>query len=136
MSIRGHVPEKGGLLAGLLMAELVAYEKRPLAKIREELFKKHGGFHNARLNFELDGPKLTRELNEHLRVKPPTTLAGGSVWRIDDSDGYKFILKDGRWLGLRFSGTESVVRLYAEARDEKGLAGMVEEGKRILKGKL
>lgn len=136
MSIRGHVPEKDGLLAGLLMAELVAFEKRSLSKIRDELFKKHGEFHGARLNFELEGAKMVRELNEHLRVKPPTTLAGGSVWRIDDSDGFKFILKDGRWLGLRFSGTEAVVRLYAEARDAKGLAAMVEEGKRILKGKL
>ncbi|MBI3299303.1 MAG: phosphoglucomutase/phosphomannomutase family protein [Elusimicrobia bacterium] len=136
MSIRGHVPEKDGLLAGLLMAELVAFEKRPLAKVRDELFKKHGEFHTTRVNFELEGAKLVRELNERLRVKPPTTLAGASVWRIDDSDGFKFILKDGRWLGLRFSGTESVVRLYAEAKDPKGLAAMVEEGKRILKGKL
>ena len=136
MSIRGHVPEKDGLLAGLLMAELVAMEKRPLSKIRDELFKKHGAFYGARLNYELEGTKLVREINERLGTKPPTSLAGASVWRIDDSDGYKFILKDGRWLGLRFSGTEPVVRLYAEARDPKGLAAMVEEGKRILKGKI
>ncbi|MDE2290713.1 MAG: phosphoglucomutase/phosphomannomutase family protein [Elusimicrobia bacterium] len=135
LSIRGHVPEKDGLLAGLLMAELVAFEKKPLVKVRDELFRKFGSHHNTRLNYELEGPKLVRELNERLRVKPPTTLAGASVWRIDDSDGFKFILKDGRWLGLRFSGTEPVVRLYAEARDEKGLAAMVDEGKHILKGK-
>lgn len=136
LSIRGHVPEKDGLLAGLLMAELVAFEKKPLSKVRDELFKKYGAFHNARLNFELEGPKLVRELGERLRVRPPTQLAGASVWRIDDSDGFKFILKDGRWLGLRFSGTEPVVRLYVEARDAKGLAGMVEEGKKILSGKI
>lgn len=136
LSIRGHVPEKDGLLAGLLMAELVAFEKKPLVKIREELFKKVGAFHNARYNFELEGAKMVRELGERLRVKPPTQLAGASVWRIDDSDGFKFILKDGRWLGLRFSGTEPVVRLYVEARDAKGLAAMAEEGKKILKGKI
>ncbi len=135
LSIAGHVPEKDGILACLLMLELVAFEGKPLAKIREQLFKKHGEFHNVRLNFHLEGPTLSRDLSDRLKVKPPTILAGASVWRIDESDGFKFVLKDGRWLGMRFSGTEPVVRLYAEAGDAKSLAVLVEEGKKIIAGK-
>ncbi|MFH1722996.1 MAG: phosphoglucomutase/phosphomannomutase family protein [Elusimicrobiota bacterium] len=135
LSIRGHAPEKDGVLACLLMAELVAFAGKPLAKIRQELFKQHGAYHNVRINFALEGPRLMKDLNDRLRLKPPMELAGASVWRIDDTDGFKFILKDGRWLGLRFSGTEPVVRLYAEAFDPKGLKGMVEAGKRIIQGK-
>ncbi|MEK7656367.1 MAG: phosphoglucomutase/phosphomannomutase family protein [Elusimicrobiota bacterium] len=135
LSIAGHVPEKDGILACLLMLELVAFERKPLSKIREQLFKKYGEFHNVRLNFHLDGPTLSRDLSDRLKVKPPTILAGSSVWRIDESDGFKFVLKDGRWLGMRFSGTEPVVRLYAEAGDAKSLAVLVDEGKKIIAGK-
>lgn len=135
LSIAGHVPEKDGLLACLLMLELVAYEKKPLAKIREGLFKRVGTFRNARINFELDRPAMVKDLSDRLRTKPPLDLAGASVWRIDQSDGFKFILKDGRWLGLRPSGTEPVVRLYAEGPDEKSLKVLVEEGRKIIHGR-
>jgi len=135
MSVRGHVPEKDGLLACLLMAELVAFEKKPLVNIREGLFKKYGTFHNMRVNFDLE-PRMVKDLNDRLRLKPPMDLAGASVWRIDETDGFKFILKDGRWVGLRFSGTEPVVRLYAEAFDAKGLKAMVAAGKDMIGGKL
>ena len=67
--------------------------------------------------------------------KPPLELAGGSVWRIDQSDGYKFILRDGSWLGLRSSGTEAVFRLYAEAPNPKKLQGLVDAGKKMIAGK-
>jgi phosphomannomutase len=135
LSIHGHVPEKDGILACLLMAELVAFEKKPLAKIRDGLFKELGAFHNVRLNFELESPAMAKDLRDRLTQKPPLTLAGTSVWRIDHTDGFKFILKDGRWLGMRLSGTEPVVRMYAEASDPKGLKSLVDDGKKIIAGK-
>jgi phosphomannomutase len=75
------------------------------------------------------------ELQERLRVKPPLDLAGGSVWRIDESDGFKFILRDGSWLGLRPSGTEPAFRVYAEAPTPKKLDALVQAGKKLLSGK-
>jgi phosphomannomutase len=75
------------------------------------------------------------ELQERLRVKPPLDLAGGSVWRIDESDGFKFILRDGSWLGLRPSGTEPAFRVYAEAGSEQKLGALVDAGKKLLQGK-
>ncbi len=135
MSIQGHVPDKDGLLACLLMLELVAVSGQPLSKVRERLFKKVGQFHNVRLNFKLDRMREMLELQERLRVKPPLDLAGGSVWRIDESDGFKFILRDGSWLGLRPSGTEPAFRVYAEAASTQKLDALVDAGKKLLQGK-
>jgi phosphomannomutase len=75
------------------------------------------------------------ELEGRLKVKPPLELAGASVWRIDQSDGFKFILRDGSWLGLRSSGTEPVFRVYAESHSPKRLAEMIDAGKKMLQGK-
>jgi len=135
LSIAGHVPEKDGILACLLMTELVAVEGMSLVKIREGLFKKYGTFRNTRVSIELEGAGTSKDLSDRLKQKPPLDLAGSAVWRIDETDGFKFILKDGRWLGLRISGTEPVARLYAEAPDEKGLHALVEEGRKIIRGK-
>lgn len=135
MSMRGHVPDKDGLLADLLLLEMVAMEGKPLSVIRQRLFKKVGSFYNVRLNFKLERMREMVELQERLHVKPPLDLAGGSVWRIDESDGFKFILRDGSWLGLRPSGTEPAFRVYAEAGSEKRLDALVEAGKKLLQGK-
>ncbi len=135
LSIRGHVPDKDGLLACLLMLELVAVERKPLSEIRKRLFKRVGSFYNVRLNFKLERMREMVELQERLRVKPPLELAGGSVWRIDEADGFKFILRDGSWLGLRPSGTEPAFRVYAEAPTEKKLDELVAAGKKLLQGK-
>lgn len=135
LSVRGHVPEKDGVLACLLALELVAMEKKPLVKIKERLFKRVGSFYNCRINQELERPRDIVELEERLRAKPPLDLAGSSVWRIDQSDGFKFIMRDGSWLGLRSSGTEAVFRIYAEASTPKKLDAMLEAGKKLAKGK-
>ena len=136
LSIRGHVPNKDGLLACLLMLELVACERKPLSVVRDRLFKRVGPFYNTREDFTMSRPREIQELEERLRVRPPLELAGGSVWRIDQSDGFKFILRDGSWLGLRSSGMEPVFRLYAEAHDSKKLAALVDAGKKLLQGRL
>lgn len=135
LAIRGHVPDKDGILACLLMLELVACEGRTLSEVRDRLFKRVGAFHTARQDFAMARPRDIQELDERLRLKPPLDLAGGSVWRIDQSDGFKFIFRDGSWLGLRSSGTEQAFRLYAEAHEPKRLAVLVGAGKQLLQGK-
>jgi len=135
LSIRGHVPEKDGILACVLMLELVACEGKPLAAVRARLHKKLGAFLNARVNQRVDRLRQIIELEDRLRAKPPLELAGSSVWRVDQSDGFKFILRDGAWLGLRSSGTESVFRMYAEAHTPKRLKEMLDAGKKMIQGK-
>ena len=135
LSIMGHVPEKDGMLACLLMAELVAFDKKPLAKIREQRYKRVGTFFNVRRDFRLERASQVADLQDRLRVKPPLALAGSSVWRINQTDGFKFIMKDGSWLGLRASATEPVVRLYAEAAAKPKLDALLEVAEKIIKGK-
>lgn len=135
LSLGSHVPEKDGLLACLLMVELVAYDGKSLSKIREGLRKRVGAFFNSRINYHLDRGNDVSLLEERLRTSPPLSLAGASVWRIDQTDGFKFIMKDGSWMGLRTSGTEPVVRLYAEAPTEKRLEALLASGEAVIKGK-
>lgn len=135
LSIRGHVPEKDGLLANLLMLELVAFEKKSLGQVRDRLHKKLGAFHSARANVRMERLRQIIELEERLKVKPPLEVAGASVWRVDQTDGFKFILRDGSWLGLRSSGNEATFRVYAEAHTPKRLVEMTEAGKKLVQGK-
>ena len=135
LSIMGHVPEKDGILACLLMAEMVAWERKPIKKILAELNKKVGNFVNSRLTLYLDKDANLPALIEKLQHHPPLNLAGAPVWRIDHTDGFKFIMKDGSWLGLRPSSTEAIVRLYAEAATLPRMNSLIDAGKKIMSGK-
>jgi phosphomannomutase len=136
LTIMNHVPEKDGVLACLLMAEMMAYERKPIKKILADLAKKVGSFTNTRLTLQLDKNVHMEQLVERLKLNPPLSLAGAPVWRIDQTDGFKFIMKDGSWLGLRPAGiAEPTVRLYAEAADQKKIAALCEAGRKIAAGK-
>ena len=135
LSIMGHVPEKDGILACLLMAEMVAYERKSIKKILAELNKKVGNFFNSRIDLRVDKGVNLAALLEKLTHRPPLNLSGASVWRIDHSDGFKFIMKDGSWLGLRPSDTEPMVRIYAEASTKPRMEALIEAGKMIINGK-
>jgi phosphomannomutase len=135
LTIIDHVPEKDGILACALLAEMVAADRKPLAKIRQDLKKRVGEFYSVRLNLKADHMNEIRQVMSRLGVRPPLDLGGASVWRIDQTDGFKFLMRDGSWLGLRASGTEPLVRVYAEAQDKKKLDQLVGASKDILKGK-
>jgi len=135
LSIMNHVPERDGILACMLIAEMVAYERKPIKKILADLNKRVGNFVNSRVNLNVDKNLNMDVLVEKLRVNPPLNLAGASVWRIDHTDGFKFIMKDGSWLGLRPSGTEALVRIYAESPTAQKTAALNEAGKKIMTGK-
>lgn len=135
LSIINHVPEKDGILACLLIAEMVSYEKKDISYILENLYKKYGRFYTRRINFKISDNIDVSNLVEKLKKNPPLKIVNNSVWRIDHTDGFKFMFKNGAWLGLRPSGTEPLVRIYAEAHDEKLLNELVEAGKKIVLGK-
>jgi alpha-D-glucose phosphate-specific phosphoglucomutase len=117
LTIRGHVPEKDGVLAGLLVAEMVAVRGKTLAVQLRELFAKVGSFYPLRENFRLT-PAVKAAFTEKLKADP-TELSGRSVTRVVRTDGLKLILEDGSWVCYRLSGTEPVVRAYVEARSEQ-----------------
>jgi len=114
LTIRGHVPEKDGVLAGLLVAEMVATRGKSLGVQLKELFGKVGSFYPVRENFRLT-PEVKAAFTEKLKTDP-TELGGHKVTGIVRTDGLKLILDDGSWVCYRLSGTEPVVRAYTEAR--------------------
>lgn len=116
LTIRHHVPEKDGVLAGLLCCEMVAKRGKSLSAQLRELFVKVGSFYPDRQNF-----RLTEEVKSKFTVKlgtNPADFAGRKVAQIVRTDGLKLILEDGSWICYRMSGTEPVVRAYTEARNE------------------
>jgi alpha-D-glucose phosphate-specific phosphoglucomutase len=119
LSIRHHVPEKDGILAGLLCCEMVARRGKPLGDQLKELFVKVGSFYPKRENFRLTREvkaKFTGKLGQH-----PTDFSGRKVVEVVRTDGLKLLFEDGSWVCYRLSGTEPVVRVYSEARSEVGL---------------
>jgi len=116
LTIRGHVPEKDGVLAGLLVAEMVAKRGKTLGKQLKDLFGKVGSFYPVRENFRLTEERKAA-FTEKLKADP-TELSGRKVAKIVRTDGLKLIFEDGSWVCYRLSGTEPVVRAYSEARSE------------------
>jgi phosphomannomutase len=120
LSVRGHVPEKDGILACLLMAELVAAAGKPLGAVLREIARLSGPFFTERINIHIDPAKKDELLSR---------LAGGlekigsfPVENHITTDGHKFLLPGGDWVAFRASGTEPAFRCYIEARSRKNLA--------------
>src|SRR3954452_7215536 len=113
LSIRHHVPEKDGILAGLLCCEMVAQRKKSLRQQLKELFAKVGSFYPIRENFRLT-PEVKAKFTEKLRVDPKD-FSGQRVTEVVRKDGLKLVMADGSWVCYRISGTEPVFRAYSEA---------------------
>ena len=127
LTIRGHVPEKDGVLAGLLVTEMVARRGKSLGVQLEELFGKVGSFYPNRENFRLT-PEVKNKFTEKVKGDP-TALGGRKVVKIVRTDGLKLILEDGSWVCYRLSGTEPVVRVYTEVRKQEDSARLSEAAK-------
>jgi len=116
LTIRGHVPEKDGIIAGLLAAEMVAVRGKSLGEQLRQLFARVGSFYPLRENFRLT-PEVKAKFTEKIKTDP-VEIGGRKVTEVVRTDGLKLILADGSWVCYRLSGTEPVVRVYSEARRE------------------
>ena len=130
-----HIPDRDGILACALLVEIAAAGKKPLSLIRDDLFKSVGSFHTTSLCVPLPGYAALEALQGRLHAKPPLDVAQASVWRIDETDGFKFVLKDGSWLGLRPQDEGPSLMLYAEASSPKRLEDLVRSGKELIQKK-
>jgi alpha-D-glucose phosphate-specific phosphoglucomutase len=119
LSIRHHVPEKDGVLAGLLCCEMVARRQKSLGAQLKELFAKVGSFYPLRENFRLT-PEVKEKFTGKLKSEP-CELFGRKVAEVNRKDGLKLVFTDGAWICYRLSGTEPVVRVYSEARSIEDL---------------
>jgi phosphoglucomutase len=127
LSIRHHVPEKDGVLAGLLCCEAVARRKKSIEEQIKDLFGKVGSFYARRENFSLT-PEVKAKFTSKMK-SDPAELSGRKVKQLVRSDGLKVVLDDGSWVCYRVSGTEPVVRVYSEAKTEQELARLAAAAK-------
>lgn len=132
LSIRGHYPEKDGLIACLLAAEAVAARSASLSEQLEELYKRVGRIESGRIGVRLT-PEIATALKEKLSQEP-SDIVGRKILKINRTDGVKFIFEDGSWLLMRPSGTEPVVRVYAESESADELEVLLEQGRKYLLG--
>src|SRR5690348_896915 len=127
LTIRGHVPEKDGVLAGLLCCEAVARRGKSLGDQLRDVFAKVGSFYPRRENFRLT-PEVKEKFTTKLRIDPGS-LGARAVREVVRTDGLKLVFEDGSWVCYRLSGTEPVVRLYSESRTAADLEKLSGEAK-------
>src|SRR5579883_162934 len=130
LSVKGHVPEKDGILACLLMAELVATERKSLLGILRELEKQTGEFHSERINVP-----IRPETKEALLSKLGSGLQNIGPYKVENfitTDGFKYLLPKNEWVAFRASGTEPLVRCYIEAKTRGSLSKLRKASQELL----
>jgi phosphomannomutase len=111
---RGHLPERDGILAGLLFLDFMISKQKTPSQLLDYLFSKVGPHYYDRK--DVDFPASEREtIIDRLSKMGPTDIVSTTVERIDTSDGFRFLMEDGSWLLIRFSGTEPIMRVYSES---------------------
>ncbi|PLX84724.1 MAG: phosphoglucomutase [Desulfuromonas sp.] len=132
LTLRGHVPDKDGILACLLVAEMVAVEGKPLTELLADLYRRVGEVYSHRDNLRL-GPDIEGNLAQKL-ASPPSNLAGKTIEKVITIDGFKWVFGDDSWVLFRKSGTEPVVRVYSEAKSADDLARLSKAAAEFVQG--
>jgi phosphomannomutase len=128
MSIKGHIPEGDGVLTGLLLLEVMADASAPLHELVDDLLLDVGPAQYARTDLLLTRPVAKEQMVTLLVNSAPEKIDGVSVEDVQTTDGVKYYLDDGSWLLIRPSGTEPVLRVYAEAPDDGRVKALLNFG--------
>lgn len=120
LTVFGHVPEKDGILACLLAAEILAYSGKTIKELTGEFTEQYGSIYSERIDIKTTQQDKER-VEADLRDFQPKTLAGDKVDRYNQMEGKQFILENGSWVLIRPSGTEPVFRIYIEAENAERL---------------
>ncbi len=131
ISVKGHIPEGDGILMGMLLLEVMADAKVPLHALVEDIQHEVGPTYYARRDIPLMRPVAKPEMVQRLTEQAPAELAGEQVVDVSALDGVKYLLADDAWLLIRPSGTEPVLRVYAEGRSPEEVAALLAYGERI-----
>ncbi len=128
---RGHVPERDGILAGLYFLDFIIRTGKKPSQLLEHLFSKVGEHHYDRIDIHIQ-PEEKDTLNSRISGQTVKSIAGKNVVRLDTRDGYRYVLDDGSWLLVRFSGTEPLIRIYAEAHTPQQVQRLLDSGRKML----
>jgi alpha-D-glucose phosphate-specific phosphoglucomutase len=134
MSIKGHIPEGDGVLMGLLLLEAISVAGVPLHELVAELQADVGPAHYTRCDIPLRRAVAKADMVTRLTEDVPESLGGQQVTEVETIDGVKYLLADDSWLLIRPSGTEPVLRVYAEARDGAMVDVLLAYGQQVAAG--
>ena len=127
---RGHVPERDGILASLYILDLVARAGRTVSQLIGDLYGLVGEHHYDRVDIPIEG-EAREQARERTSTAHPDSIAGLPVSRLDRTDGSRFEFEDGSWLLFRFSGTEPLMRIYAESGSMQDVKNLLKAGLEI-----
>ncbi len=125
---KNYVPERDGILAGLLILEMMSYRKKSFTQIMKDTEKEYGKYCYKREDCEYPEEKK-KALFENLKKNTPKKLGGVDIKEFSTKDGAKLIAKDGSWVLFRLSGTEPILRIYVEASSDSKVNAIMKEAK-------
>ncbi|MBP1701798.1 MAG: phosphotransferase [Chloroflexi bacterium] len=131
ISFRGHIPEGDGILMGLLLVEVVSNSGATLYELVEDLLKQYGPAHYQRKDLRLNSPVAKSRMTQLLLENTPDSIGGETVKEVTTIDGVKYIMADDSWLLIRPSGTEPVLRVYAEGRSAEMVQALLSYGEQV-----
>lgn len=129
MGLKNYIPERDGILAGLMLVEMMIHRKKKIDRILAEMEKKYGRYYYLRMDLKLKSKNYALDLKQ-LKVD---SLLGKKVVSVKDYDGMKLICEDESWLMFRVSGTEPKMRIYSEAKSLKRAQGLIKLGGDIVR---
>jgi len=131
ISIKGNIPEGDGILMGLLLLEMVAAQDAPLETLVADLLAEVGPAHYERVDLRLSRPVVKERMVARLAGAAPAKIGASTVAEVSTLDGVKYMLEDDSWLLIRPSGTEPVLRVYAEAGSPEQLKSLIGFGQEV-----
>lgn len=129
-AFRGHVPERDGILAGLYLLDMMVRTGKRPSQLLDLLFNKVGPHYYDRIDSHFD-PERKAEILSNVANARPETIGGLKVTDIVTIDGHQFIMEDGGWLLIRFSGTEPIIRVYCETTHGDRVQDILEDGMKL-----
>jgi len=133
ISFKGHIPEGDGPIMGLLLIEMVAESGKTLQGLVDDLLNDVGPAYYERTDLRLSRPVAKAEMTDILTKQAPAEIGGEKVSEISQRDGVKYIMSDDSWLLIRPSGTEPVLRVYAEGRSQVMVKALLGYGEQVAK---
>jgi len=128
---RGHIPERDGMLAGLYFIDYIVRTGKSPSQLLANLFKKVGPHYYDRLDIQTTD-EIKHQMLSKLSAASVTNIGGQKVVKLDTRDGFRYKLEDGSWLLLRFSGTEPLVRIYAECSSMEEVQKLIQYGQEMV----
>ena len=130
IGVKGHIPERDGILNSLLFLEAIITAGKPPSEMLRDLYREYGEFHFGRKDLHVE-PVVGQQLIDRLGTATPSAVAGFKVTGLETTDGTKLLFEDESWLLFRQSGTEPMLRIYSEATTSAKSAALLNAGQEL-----